>query len=64
MFAITKFSCVEVLFHTFILLLLGRRISFVMPRTSLQRGSTVFFKLKRVINHRNWDILWGEMIGF
>ena len=34
MFALTKFCCIEVLYHI-ILLLLGRRISFVIPRTSV-----------------------------
>ena len=45
MFAITKFRCIEVLF-SYILQLLGRRISFVIPKTllysgALSQGSTV-----------------------
>ena len=43
MFAITRFRCIEVLFHWYIWLLLGWRISFVIPTTSSHRGSTVIF---------------------
>ena len=43
MFAIRRFCYIEVLFHINILQFLGRRISFVVTRISLYRGSTRYW---------------------
>ena len=53
LFTITRFCYIKVLFH-YILLLLGRRKSFVMLRISLYRG--LLYRVYTVHHSRHWII--------